>query len=123
MSGHILRVRQLYKLIFRLHRGLPVELRVLGDNYARDEFKRHKKCEPHEAHIFMKEWAVSQDLLTYSSDTYQNEPTLVSRYLRRSVTCPITILKRVQWINKLWKADAGFSCNSWDEQLGEMLGR
>ncbi|XP_059055329.1 succinate dehydrogenase assembly factor 3, mitochondrial [Achroia grisella] len=53
---HLLRVRKLYKLIFRVHRSLPPELRVLGDNYARDEFKRHKNCNPEEARIFLTEW-------------------------------------------------------------------
>ncbi|XP_013183578.1 succinate dehydrogenase assembly factor 3, mitochondrial [Amyelois transitella] len=53
---HALRVRKLYKLIFRLHRGMPAELRVLGDNYARDEFKRHKTCGEAEARIFLNEW-------------------------------------------------------------------
>ncbi|XP_063837566.1 succinate dehydrogenase assembly factor 3, mitochondrial [Ostrinia nubilalis] len=58
MSGaeHISRVRRLYKLIFRVHRALPAELRVMGDNYAREEFKRHKKCNPEEARIFLNEW-------------------------------------------------------------------
>ncbi|KAF7277900.1 succinate dehydrogenase assembly factor 3 [Rhynchophorus ferrugineus] len=53
---HVQRVRVLYKLILRLHRGLPDELQVIGTNYARDEFKRHKKCAPQEAVIFMNEW-------------------------------------------------------------------
>ena len=53
------KVRILYKLILKLHRGLPKELQLIGTNYARDEFKRHKKCPPHEANIFMKEWTVS----------------------------------------------------------------
>ncbi|KAG7313088.1 hypothetical protein JYU34_000170 [Plutella xylostella] len=55
-AEHILRVRRLYKLIFRVHRGLPAELRVLGDNYARDEFKRHKTCNMAEANVFLNEW-------------------------------------------------------------------
>ncbi|KAJ8737887.1 hypothetical protein PYW08_000482 [Mythimna loreyi] len=54
--GHVSRVRRLYKLIFRVHRALPPELRIMGDNYARDEFKRHKKCNPEEAKIFLNEW-------------------------------------------------------------------
>ncbi|KAJ8736907.1 hypothetical protein PYW07_000178 [Mythimna separata] len=53
---HVSRVRRLYKLIFRVHRALPPELRIMGDNYARDEFKRHKKCNPEEAKIFLNEW-------------------------------------------------------------------
>lgn len=53
------KVRRLYKTIIKLHRGLPQELKLLGDGYARDEFKRHKNCNPDEAKIFMNEWSVS----------------------------------------------------------------
>jgi hypothetical protein len=55
---HVQRVRMLYKSILHLHRGLPTELRVMGNSYARDEFKRHKSCNSAEASIFMLEWAV-----------------------------------------------------------------
>lgn len=41
-----------------LSQGLPTELRALGDNYVRDEFRRHLKCNPMEAQLFMTEWAV-----------------------------------------------------------------
>jgi hypothetical protein len=37
--------------------GLPVEVRPLGDLYARDEFRRHMKCKPEEAQVFMTAWA------------------------------------------------------------------
>uniref|UniRef100_A0A6M2DPL6 Succinate dehydrogenase assembly factor 3 n=1 Tax=Xenopsylla cheopis TaxID=163159 RepID=A0A6M2DPL6_XENCH len=53
---HVARVRMLYKSILKLHRGLPKELQELGDSYAKDEFKRHKKCTPNEAVKFMTEW-------------------------------------------------------------------
>ncbi|KOB77257.1 Serine/threonine-protein kinase PRP4-like protein [Operophtera brumata] len=55
-SEHVTRVRKLYKLILRLHKNLPDDLRLLGDNYAREEFKRHKNCKPEEARIFLNEW-------------------------------------------------------------------
>lgn len=55
-ADHVSRVRKLYKLILRIHRGLTTELRILGDNYARDEFKRHKQCNMDEANIFLNEW-------------------------------------------------------------------
>jgi Complex1_LYR-like len=58
-SLHVTRVRSLYKAVLRLHRGLPAELNELGNVYTRDEFKRHKKCTPEEAHVFMVEWSVS----------------------------------------------------------------
>ncbi|XP_053956874.1 succinate dehydrogenase assembly factor 3, mitochondrial [Anastrepha obliqua] len=55
--NHAQKVRILYKTILRLHRGLPEELRDLGDKYARDEFRRHLTCAPMEAQLFMTEWA------------------------------------------------------------------
>lgn len=60
MSGlnHVQRVRLLYKTILRLHRGLPKELQELGQIYVRDEFRRHKNCNPKEAQTFMIEWSV-----------------------------------------------------------------
>lgn len=57
---HIQRVRILYKTILRLHRGLPPEIQVLGTNYVRDEFRRHKNCNEDIAIIFMNEWTVSK---------------------------------------------------------------
>nr|XP_045585760.1 succinate dehydrogenase assembly factor 3, mitochondrial-like [Procambarus clarkii] len=53
---HLQRVRVLYKTVLKLHRGLPLELRALGDQYARDEFRRHKEATPEQAQIFMSEW-------------------------------------------------------------------
>lgn len=55
---HVQRVRLLYKTILQLHRGLPTELQVMGNSYARDEFKRHKSCNIAEASVFMVEWTV-----------------------------------------------------------------
>ncbi|KAL4107472.1 hypothetical protein QTP88_017814 [Uroleucon formosanum] len=72
MSGlnHVQRVRLLYKTILRLHRGLPKELQELGQAYARDEFRRHKNCNPKEAQIFMLEW--SKYTLTLSEQLLKN---------------------------------------------------
>ncbi|KAK9687130.1 hypothetical protein QE152_g36678 [Popillia japonica] len=53
---HIQRVRMLYKTILKLHRGLPKEIQPLGNNYAKEEFKRHKKCTAEQAVVFMNEW-------------------------------------------------------------------
>ncbi|KAK2576097.1 hypothetical protein KPH14_007432 [Odynerus spinipes] len=43
-------------MILRLHRGLPVEIQPLGNEYVREEFKRHKTCNATETHIFLNEW-------------------------------------------------------------------
>lgn len=57
---HVRRVRLLYKTILRLHRGLPADVRPLGDGYVRDEFRRHKECVESEAIVFLHEWTVSE---------------------------------------------------------------
>lgn len=43
--------------IRRTKTGLGPEIQLLGNNYVRDEFKRHKKCNPSEAQLFLTEWA------------------------------------------------------------------
>ena len=47
------------KLTTTICRGLPVELRSLGDAYVRDEFKRHKDADVDFVPVFMTEWTVS----------------------------------------------------------------
>lgn len=56
MSSHVLRVRTLYKRILRVHRGLPADLRTLGDAYVKEEFKKHKNANPVQAEIFVRTW-------------------------------------------------------------------
>lgn len=60
--GHVSRVRALYKRILVLHGLLPVDLRLLGDQYLKDEFRRHKSASPDQVQHFMKEWEVKRQL-------------------------------------------------------------
>jgi len=53
---HLQRVRLLYKTVLRLHRGLPLEFKAIGDQYVKEEFKRHKNCKPEEVSAFMTAW-------------------------------------------------------------------
>lgn len=46
-------------VFFRLHYGLPKELRIIGDQYVKDEFRRHKNVAREQALLFLKEWTVS----------------------------------------------------------------
>lgn len=55
-SAHVAQVRALYKRILVLHRFLPIHLRALGDQYVKEEFRRHKKAAPEEVTSFMTEW-------------------------------------------------------------------
>jgi len=74
--GHAANVRLLYKSIFRLHRGLPHELRAIGDAYAREEFKRHLTASEEHTRAFMQEWSVSSKLRLSLS----NDPIVEIRY-------------------------------------------
>uniref|UniRef100_A0A668V5A3 Succinate dehydrogenase assembly factor 3 n=1 Tax=Oreochromis aureus TaxID=47969 RepID=A0A668V5A3_OREAU len=84
VCAHVSRVRSLYKRILR--RFLPIELRALGDQYVKDEFRRHKSAEPKEVKSFMKEWevrrvmavkpAAARLLLHYISDITVQVPTV-----------------------------------------------
>uniref|UniRef100_A0A0N5B635 Succinate dehydrogenase assembly factor 3 n=1 Tax=Strongyloides papillosus TaxID=174720 RepID=A0A0N5B635_STREA len=46
----------LYKRILRLHYGLPNELKIIGDGYVKEEFRRHKDASPEHSLLFLKEW-------------------------------------------------------------------
>ncbi|MCI4395351.1 hypothetical protein PGIGA_G00179420 [Pangasianodon gigas] len=61
--AHVSRVRALYKRILVLHRFMPIDLRVLGDQYVKDEFRRHKSASPEQVQVFMKEWEDYRDTL------------------------------------------------------------
>ncbi|KAK2887202.1 hypothetical protein Q8A67_015430 [Cirrhinus molitorella] len=55
-AAHVSAVRSLYKRILLLHRFMPMDLRALGDQYVKDEFRRHKTASPEEVPRFMAEW-------------------------------------------------------------------
>ncbi|KAM6152226.1 succinate dehydrogenase assembly factor 3, mitochondrial [Erethizon dorsatum] len=55
---HVSRVRALYRRILQLHRLLPLDLKALGDQYVKDEFRRHKTVGSEEAQRFLQEWEV-----------------------------------------------------------------
>lgn len=63
MSGsHIYAVKTLYRRILSLHRGLPLTLRAMGDQYVKDEFRRHKDVTMEQGAEFLQEWKVSVSL-------------------------------------------------------------
>ncbi|WFC98273.1 hypothetical protein MYAM1_000998 [Malassezia yamatoensis] len=54
----------LYRALLRVHRTLPVEMRSLGDDYVKSEFRRHQKIS-NPLHIvgFCSEWKMYLDAL------------------------------------------------------------
>lgn len=65
-SAHVQKVRALYKRILVLHRFLPIDLAALGNQYVKDEFRRHKGASAEEVKSFMTEWEV----MTHSQSLY-----------------------------------------------------
>lgn len=47
-----------YRRVLRVHRKMPPQLRLLGDQYAKDEFRRHKTAAPEHVKPFMVAWTV-----------------------------------------------------------------
>ncbi|KAF1381216.1 hypothetical protein PFLUV_G00151290 [Perca fluviatilis] len=62
-SAHVSKVLSLYKRILVLHRFLPIDLRALGDQYVKDEFRRNKVASSEEVKSFMTEWEKYKDTL------------------------------------------------------------
>ncbi|XP_072910290.1 succinate dehydrogenase assembly factor 3, mitochondrial isoform X2 [Hemitrygon akajei] len=64
MAGaHTARVCALYKRLLRLHGRLPSDLRLLGDQYVKDEFRKNKVAGASEAARFLEEWQAYADIL------------------------------------------------------------
>lgn len=72
-------VLALYRSILRCHRDkLPEPIRPMGDEYARDEFKRHwkEKTTPAQWETFMAEWQRYLDMLEGRGDPRERSGSL-----------------------------------------------
>ncbi|XP_061443106.1 succinate dehydrogenase assembly factor 3, mitochondrial isoform X1 [Rhineura floridana] len=74
LSHHVSRVRTLYRKILQLHQAMPLELKALGDQYVKDEFRRHRSVGPEEAEQFLQEWEL-QILRSLVSDVNRSRPS------------------------------------------------
>uniref|UniRef100_A0A1B8Y7A1 Succinate dehydrogenase assembly factor 3 n=1 Tax=Xenopus tropicalis TaxID=8364 RepID=A0A1B8Y7A1_XENTR len=70
LPSHVQNVRSLYKRILVLHRMLPLHFKALGDQYVKEEFRRHKNASPQEAKLFMEEWECQNETLMGSLDNF-----------------------------------------------------
>ncbi|KAE8596306.1 hypothetical protein XENTR_v10016048 [Xenopus tropicalis] len=70
LPSHVQNVRSLYKRILVLHRMLPLHFKALGDQYVKEEFRRHKNASPQEAKLFMEEWECQNKTLMGSLDNF-----------------------------------------------------
>ncbi|KAL3837179.1 hypothetical protein ACJMK2_022554 [Sinanodonta woodiana] len=53
---HKSRVQALYKALLKLHRGLPLAMKAIGDEYVKAEFRAHKNATREQTAIFLEEW-------------------------------------------------------------------
>ncbi|KAI0787983.1 ACN9-domain-containing protein [Fomes fomentarius] len=68
-SATLLPPLPLYRRILRAHRSLPYEMRSLGDNYVKDEFRRHHKI-TNKVYVigFLSQWKMYLDQLPAGPD-------------------------------------------------------
>ncbi|RLN72528.1 hypothetical protein BBJ28_00009787 [Nothophytophthora sp. Chile5] len=72
------RVLRLYKRILALHKQkLEPHMRILGDQYVRDEFKRHKNAAPKFVPLFLREWEQYEALMSQKKDSVSIEKDLL----------------------------------------------
>ncbi|TYZ65476.1 hypothetical protein PybrP1_005040 [[Pythium] brassicae (nom. inval.)] len=65
---------RLYRRILTLHRAkLAPQMRVLGDQYVRDEFKRHKDAAPKFVPLFVREWEQYEQFMRQKQDRFGKE--------------------------------------------------
>ncbi|KAG8930758.1 acetate non-utilizing protein 9 [Tulasnella sp. 418] len=66
----------LYRQLLRTHRTLPPEMRSLGDDYVKSEFRRHQKI-TNPVHVmgFLSQWKMYLDeLRAQSGTTFKGRP-------------------------------------------------
>ncbi|WFD05136.1 hypothetical protein MVES1_000462 [Malassezia vespertilionis] len=64
VSNMLLAPLPLYRALLRAHRILPAEMRALGDDYIKAEFRRHQKIDnPLQIVAFCSQWKMYLDTL------------------------------------------------------------
>ncbi|KAI8827167.1 uncharacterized protein EV422DRAFT_29245 [Fimicolochytrium jonesii] len=79
-------VLQIYRSIRRLHKDLPPALRLVGNNYIRDEFRRHRTADAAFVSHFTAEWARYRDELASQIESQRRrdaEEVVIGRKLTR----------------------------------------
>ncbi|XP_030841675.1 succinate dehydrogenase assembly factor 3, mitochondrial-like [Strongylocentrotus purpuratus] len=71
--SHVSAVRTLYRQILLLHRRLPLEMKALGDEYVKAEFRRHKNVKSEEVQNFMSEWQGYAAMLSAQTEGVKSE--------------------------------------------------
>ncbi|CAE6489970.1 unnamed protein product [Rhizoctonia solani] len=69
-SATLLPPTPLYRRLLRVHRNLPTEMRILGDDYVKAEFKRHQKID-NPVHIigFLSQWKMYLDQMEQQANS------------------------------------------------------
>ncbi|KAI3635425.1 hypothetical protein MIR68_006063 [Amoeboaphelidium protococcarum] len=98
---------KLYAKILRLHLQLPPAMKYLGDQYAKDEFRRHIECDPAFVPPFLNEWS--------------NYARTLEQQLRLSQNANINKNNGQESFNSTLGKSIGARLSSFsDEQLGQL---
>ncbi|KAG3091331.1 hypothetical protein PI124_g16357 [Phytophthora idaei] len=76
------KVLALYRRILTLHRQkLESHMRVLGDQYVRDEFKRHKSVASKFVPLFLREWEQYVAVMADKKNRFGQELSVADKQL------------------------------------------
>ena len=79
---HRAKVLALYKRVLTLHRRqLKPHMRVLGDQYVRDEFKRHKSADSKFVPLFLREWEQYAATMDQKKNSFGQELSIEDQQL------------------------------------------
>ncbi|CAH0475476.1 unnamed protein product [Peronospora belbahrii] len=82
MMANRSKVLTLYKHILTLHRyKLEPHMRVLGDQYVRDEFKRHKNAASKFVPLFLREWEQYAAMMSQKKNCFGQELSVEDQQL------------------------------------------
>ncbi|KAL1949692.1 hypothetical protein VTO73DRAFT_8573 [Trametes versicolor] len=112
-SGTLLPPLPLYRRILRSHRNLPREMRSLGDDYVKAEFRRHREV-TNKVHIigFLSQWKVYLDELPAGPEgqSFRGKPLDPTKLEKMSAE-QLGQLYEVMHVTKNWHiADTDRSC-------------
>jgi hypothetical protein len=70
----------LYRAILKEHRNrLPSQMRMLGDDYVRNEFKLHKNAKPDQVNMFFTAWNNYLETLRKQTDRFGRDLDEISK--------------------------------------------
>lgn len=101
----------LYRRILRVHRALPVEMKSLGDQYVKDEFRRHRTVDnPLQIVGFLTQWKIYLDGLENQTGTAFKGRQLDMQHFEK--VCGLTLCSEKPLLTSSYRSFPMISCIS-----------